>query len=389
SYRSCDSVYFLDARHGWAGCSHVVYPSAGGQVITGETYSTTDGGSTWTEVAALDLTAIRFLTTTTGVALTATAGPYHTIDGGQTWQLEPVTGGLRGTPVAAGSSLSFADAVHGWASGGVGGSVVIATSDGGATWHAQPLPGTVSGLSAVAAVSPTAAVAVAGNFGTGTAVVSTTDGGATWVNHSDPIWLSRIYQDALGRPADPGGLDAWLRLIDGGANMWVVATDFTVTSESRGVQVDALYRQLLQRPSDAGGRQSFINNVAAGATYEQVTAQILASTEYSQHHGSTNTGWLSGVYSGILGRTIDSGALSYWNGQLARRSRVSVARSIVTSAEGLQRRLSGMYVQYLHRGAGQDELAFWSDQIQHGVRDERVVVLMLAQEGYPNSVVAS
>jgi hypothetical protein len=95
------------------------------------------------------------------------------------------------------------------------------------------------------------------------------------------------------------------------------------------------------------------------------------------------------VYSEILGRTIDSGALSYWNGQLARLSRVSVARSIVTSAEGLQRRLSGMYVQYLHRGAGQDELAFWSDQIQHGARDERVVVLMLAQEGYPNSVVAS
>ena len=63
--------------------------------------------------------------------------------------------------------------------------------------------------------------------------------------------------------------------------------------------------------------------------------------------------------------------------------------SIVTSTEGLEQRLSGMYVQYLHRTAAPEDLTSWSYWLQNGFRDEQIIVTMLAQERYPNSVLAS
>jgi hypothetical protein len=158
---------------------------------------------------------------------------------------------------------------------------------------------------------------------------------------------------------------------------------FTGTPEFRNAQIAVLYQSLLRRPADGGGQQTFAGQIATGTTYEQVTASLLGSQEYfANRGGGTNDGWLNQVYSDILGRPGDSTSRSYWASQLAKRSRVSVAYSIVTTTEALEDRVNLMYQRYLRRAGDGGGLAFWASLIQKGRRDETIVSFLTSSAEY-------
>src|SRR5262249_43407726 len=67
-------------------------------------------------------------------------------------------------------------------------------------------------------------------------------------------FVSALYEDVLGRPADMAGVNYWTGLLQAGFTRAQVAQGIWESPEHRGVQVDALYRALLHRPADALGR---------------------------------------------------------------------------------------------------------------------------------------
>jgi photosystem II stability/assembly factor-like uncharacterized protein len=80
------------------------------------------------------------------------------------------------------TGLSFPDATHGWAVGGIDRATIRATSDGGRSWQAQHAPGT-NGLSAVSFADDRHGWAV----GIHNLVLRTSDGGAHWTVQSPHI----------------------------------------------------------------------------------------------------------------------------------------------------------------------------------------------------------
>jgi hypothetical protein len=92
---------------------------------------------------------------------------YKTTDGGLTWTQQFLPPDLL-------FSVSFADALHGWAVGW--GPTLLRTTDGGPTWTPQAVPGTTNALFAVQALGPDVAW-IAGANGL---VARTVDGGQDW-----------------------------------------------------------------------------------------------------------------------------------------------------------------------------------------------------------------
>jgi photosystem II stability/assembly factor-like uncharacterized protein len=127
------AVYFIDTQRGWVG---------GGN---GTLLRTRDGGNSWEPIhvsAEIDIHAIHFADPEHGWATGESVDRLlRTEDGGDTWTEVEVTF-LWGQEVMGLYSLSFINALEGWACGGVKvglgvTSVIAHTVDGGTTWHAQ------------------------------------------------------------------------------------------------------------------------------------------------------------------------------------------------------------------------------------------------------------
>jgi len=93
-------------------------------------------------------------------------------------------------------------------------------------------------------------------------------------------FVNAVYQDLLGRPADPGGLSAWTTALSNGVTRTQVAYGIDTSNESRTDIVEALYQFLLNRPADPGGLSTWLAAFNAGGTDEQVIAGIAGSQEF-------------------------------------------------------------------------------------------------------------
>ncbi len=184
---SIASMYFVDAKTGWAGGD---VPSGESVNVRGMLLATTDGGRTWSEsktpeggpVIPPAINDLQFVSPTHGWAATGSLengeedALFHTTDGGRTWARQPATGGqfLR--------AVHFVSATRGFAVGMTvdavtelpGPSKLLETSDGGASWK----------IALVAERSFFDITFVDANrgwaVGDRAAVYATTDGGATW-----------------------------------------------------------------------------------------------------------------------------------------------------------------------------------------------------------------
>ena len=93
-------------------------------------------------------------------------------------------------------------------------------------------------------------------------------------------FLNALYQDALGRPIDSGGLAWWNSVLAAGVPRSQVAALVLATVEYRQGVVQAAYQQLLGRAADSGGLAYWTNALNAGATDQQLNAALAGSDEY-------------------------------------------------------------------------------------------------------------
>jgi photosystem II stability/assembly factor-like uncharacterized protein len=184
-------IQFVDADHGW------MVGADGGIEATG------DGGHTWTTVYSglSTVTQIDFVDAQHGWGV-SDAGLVRTSDGGTTWD-EVAAPAL--------TSVQFLTALSGW---GVqqnpqlptNPGEIVRTNDGGATWSP---PDHTLAANSVCFVNESLGWA-AGPHGTGAAAFRTDDGGASWSEIPAPI---------------PGGDQGWnVTIRCGGAGAWMVAT---------------------------------------------------------------------------------------------------------------------------------------------------------------------
>lgn len=128
-------MYFINNQQGWI-------VGDGGFMAR-----TADGGRKWTLMSPqtkANLTTIFFLNPQLGWAAGSDSTVLYTRDGGVTWRKSSIIGLNGETPLA---SISFSDALHGWAVGGnsdpmnpsfsAPSNVVLSSDDGGQNWRTK------------------------------------------------------------------------------------------------------------------------------------------------------------------------------------------------------------------------------------------------------------
>jgi len=158
------SVDLIDAKTGWA-VGDIDPGGAGGAI-----YQTTDGCRTWRSITHTDeiLTAIHFVSRTTGWVTGLAGRIERTDDGGLSWRVQ-----RNERESEALNGVFFFDDRRGWVVGGNG--LALRTTNGGETW-AQTNIGRVEDLWAVGFSSSERGWIIGENG----LILATTDGGNTW-----------------------------------------------------------------------------------------------------------------------------------------------------------------------------------------------------------------
>lgn len=100
--------------------------------------------------------------------------------------------------------------------------------------------------------------------------------------------LIRLYRAVFLRPPDTAGLQYWKGRMAGGTRLVQVAATFAGSSEfkgrygslSNGAFVDRIYENVLGRPADPSGRAYWIKKLGAGTSRGVLVAQFAQSSEY-------------------------------------------------------------------------------------------------------------
>lgn len=216
------SVHFVSASTGWA---------VGGDIIA----KTTDGGNTWTinYPAPWFMNSVFFTDSQDGWAVGTTGAILRTIDGGLTWtSSHPTVYDLK--------EVFFVDRTTGWV---VGDGIILRTTDAGAHWSADYT--SPWSLHSVYFVDGQKGWAV----GTEGVILKTVDGGVTWTSSfCSPYTLKSVcFRDALHGWAVGG--NAVVQTDDGGIS-WT--PHYPVTSYSLESICYLAPRPILVLPNGAG-----------------------------------------------------------------------------------------------------------------------------------------
>ena len=224
----------------------------------------------------------------------------------------------------------------------------------------------------------------------------------------------RLYEAALDRLPDQGGLNFWIGAVQDGQALSGLASGFLASGEfqsrfgsatvGNGAFVDRLYANVLGRDGEASGRQFWVDSLGHGASRADV---LVAFSESAENKAGTAAlvqagiwdrseaaGEVARLYDTVFGRLPDPPGLAFWKDALesGKATLVQVADAFTGSAEfrstygNLDNReaVSELYVNSLDRPAEQTGLDFWTGQLDAGVARSAVVLAFSESQEHIN-----
>ncbi len=236
-------------------------------------------------------------------------------------------------------------------------------------------------------------------------VVTFADGRLVFDADDPAARVARLYEAALDRLPDQGGLNFWTDAVEAGQPLSALASGFLASAEfqgrfggatsSNGAFVDQLYLNILGRAGEAGGRDFWVNSLTAGAAGR---ADVLVAFSESAENKAGTAALVQGgiwdrseaaaevarLYDTVLGRLPDAPGLAAWKDALegGKASLAQVADAFTASAEfkgrygGLGDRdfADALYANTLDRPADQAGLDYWTGVLGSGVSRAEVVL---------------
>ncbi len=159
-----------------------------------------------------------------------------------------------------------------------------------------------------------------------------------------------VYLELLGRCPDAAGYEYWVDRLDGGTSREAFARSMARTPEAVGRVVDDAYQAMLGRPADAAGRAFWTRRLQASGRYDQLLADLAASTEFWSKSGSTDGGTVTRIYERLLDRSPDQGGFDFWVGRLEDgTSRRALVLTLANQSEPLGALVDDAYDEILDR----------------------------------------
>jgi hypothetical protein len=145
--------------------------------------------------------------------------------------------------------------------------------------------------------------------------------------------------------------------------------------EYRTDEVERLYQNILGRAADPLGLQYAVDYLGQGGRVEQVAIVMLASPEFFQDNGNDNDRFVGAVYEDLLDAdetltpSAEAAARAAWDQVLAGgASRFTVVSAIYNGTQNLQRQVNLQYLRLLDRNADTGGLnSFVSVEQQSGI----------------------
>jgi hypothetical protein len=148
--------------------------------------------------------------------------------------------------------------------------------------------------------------------------------------------VDKLYHQVLHRGAEDSGLTYWTGLLDQGLPLDVVATGIFNSTERLNPLVTQFYQQFLGRDTDPSGLAYWVNDWQTKGDPRDVVENILASQEFFDDSGDTNTGYVTLLYQRVLQRSAETDGLKYWTGLMApptNETRVQIASQFYDTHE--------------------------------------------------------
>ena len=215
--------------------------------------------------------------------------------------------------------------------------------------------------------------------------------------------VARLYEAALDRLPDQGGLNFWIDAVQDGRSLAELAQGFLGSNEfasrfgdvsSNAAFVDRLYQNVLGRAGEAGGREFWVDTLNKGTGRAEVLVAFSESAENKAGTAALVQGgiWdrseaaaeVARLYDTVFGRLPDAPGLVAWKDAIegGRATLVQVADSFTASAEfrakygALDNRgfADALYVNTLDRAADQAGLDHWTRVLDSGVSRAEVVL---------------
>jgi hypothetical protein len=239
--------------------------------------------------------------------------------------------------------------------------------------------GTLSGVPSAASAGTYSIVITAANE-TGT---DATQQFTLLIQTPNQLYVSAVYQDLLSRPVDATGLAFWSGQLDIGGARSTLINLIDHSAEYFATVIKPAYQEFRGRAADPSGLDFWINQMFGGLTDEQLEAVFIGSSEYYQHSGGTDKGWVDAMYQNLLGRKPDSQGEEFWVGRLSQGvSRSSVALGFAASTEREKQHVQADYLRFLGRSAGQSEVDYWVGQFGKGVTNEDIITGFISSDEY-------
>lgn len=192
----------------------------------------------------------------------------------------------------------------------------------------------------------------------------------------DSRFVERLYQQILGRAPDEGGLSSWTAAL-GASSPVTVAQGIWESAEHRGLQIDSYYQLYLGRAADPVGRQAWVSQLVGGDSEEAVIAGFVSSAEYQSVHPLPQP-FVDSLYADLLNRPADPAGEAAWTQALATTSPFQVAQGFIESHERHVGVVDDAYFEYLGRVPAASESAGWVANLDAGMNDETLAILVLA-----------
>jgi hypothetical protein len=90
--------------------------------------------------------------------------------------------------------------------------------------------------------------------------------------------INKIYQDVLGREADPQGLTTWLSELNRNTRLKDIRSRIAKSRETKGV-INRIYQEVLGRSVDPSGLKTYTSHFARGWSQNEVREHIQRSDE--------------------------------------------------------------------------------------------------------------
>ena len=172
-----------------------------------------------------------------------------------------------------------------------------------------------------------------------------------------PGFVAGLFQDVMGRAADPGELIYWSEQIAAlGLSRFAVAQAFLSSPEGQAVEVARWFTGDLGWPVPPAALAANPGIAGLGALLGQgvsasdLRAMILSSDEFFFASGGSLPGYIAGLFQDVMGRAAGPTELIYWTLQAATQglSRFALARAFLDSPEGRATQVAQWFLDDLH-----------------------------------------